>query len=95
MLNLSNVLYDIQNNTTIATGVSKEEQLLIFTEMKKFLLSHCRKGSKAYKTIYYADPYHMNDYGIFKRMNYENGRAFYIACQDFTEEIKTLKKCFK
>ena len=95
MANLSNVLYDIQNNTTVATGVSKEEQLLIFAEMKKFLLSHCRKGSKAYKSIYYADPYDMKDFGIFKRMNYENGRAFYIAGQDFREEIKTLKKCFK
>ena len=95
MVNLSNVLYDLQNNTNAATGVSKEEQLLIFTEMKKFLLSHCRKGSKAYKTIYYADPYHMNDYGIFKRMVYKNNKAYYIAGQDFREEIKTLKKCFK
>ena len=95
MANLSNVLYDIQNNTTIATGVSKEEQLLIFTEMKKFLLSHCRKGSKAYKSIYYADPYSMHDYGIFKRLVYKNNKAYYIAGQDFREEIKTLKKCFK
>ena len=95
MVNLSNVLYDIQNNTNAATGVSKDEQLTIFTEMKKFLLSHCRKGSKAYKTIYYADPYHMNDYGIFKRMVYKNNKAYYIAGQDFREEIKTLKKCFK
>ena len=95
MTNLSNVLYDIQNDTTIATGVSKEEQLLIFEEMKKFLLSHCRKGSKSYKSIYYADPYDMNDYGIFKRMVYKNNKAYYITGQDFREEIKTLKKCFK
>ena len=95
MVNLSSVLYDIQNNTTIATGVSKDEQLLIFTEMKKFLLSHCSKGSKAYKSIYYADPYDMNDFGIFKRMVYKNNKAYYIAGQDFREEIKTLKKCFK
>ena len=95
MTNLSNVLYDIQNNTTIATGVSKDEQLMIFTEMKKYLLSHCRKGSKAYKSIYYADPYDMNDYGIFKRMVYKNNKAYYIAGQDFREEIKTLKNCFK
>ena len=95
MVNLSNVLYDLQNNTNAATGVSKDEQLTIFTEMKKYLLSHCKQGSKAYQSIYYANPYDMKDYGIFKRMNYENGRAFYIACQDFTEEIKTLKKCFK
>ena len=95
MENLSNVLYDLQNNTNAATGVNKDEQLAIFTEMKKYLLSHCRQGSKTYQSIYYADPYNMKDVGIFKRMNYENGRVFYIAGQDFIEEIKTLKKCFK
>ena len=88
MLNLSNVLYDIQNNTTIATGVSKEEQLLIFTEMKKFLLSHCRKGSKAYKSIYYADPYNMNDYGIFKRMVYKITRRIILLDRISEKKLK-------
>ena len=45
MVNLSNVLYDIQNNTNAATELSKDEQLAIFTEMKKY-----------YKSIYYASP---------------------------------------
>ena len=71
-----------------------EERVEYFNMMKKFLLTHCRKNSSVYRAIENSWFENMNEYGIFNRLCIYDGRATYIAGQDYRAEINTVKKCF-
>lgn len=76
------------------TELSWQERVENFALIKKFLLTKCRKGSKMHNAVDYAWFENMETYGIFDRLCVINGRAQYIAGQDYPGEIATVKKCF-
>ena len=82
------------NQVISGHNLTWEERVEYFNMMKNFLLTHCRKGSKMYNAIDWAWFENMQEYGIFNRLCIYNGRATYIAGQDYTYEINTVKKCF-
>ena len=97
-LNLSNVLegriYTEEKGWHDMDDITQE---VCFTAFKEFLLNHCRIDSKVYNTIKWNPLARVkeNNCGIFRRLIIENDCVSYIAGQDYTEEIKTLKKQFQ
>lgn len=87
-------LNNIIRGTINGVELSWQERVENFALIKKFLLTKCRNGSKMYNAIDYAWFEKMETYGIFDRVYVKNGIAGYIAGQDYTEEINTVKKCF-
>lgn len=70
------------------------ERVEYFALIKEFLLSTCRKNSRVYVAVENAWFENMESCGIFDRLCVINGRAQYIAGQDYTGEIQTVKKYF-
>lgn len=82
------------NHIINGTNLSWEERVKNFALIKEFMLTTCRKNSRVYNAINNAWFENMNTYGIFDRLCVINGRAQYIAGQDYSYEIQTVKKCF-
>ena len=94
MENKTITLNNIIRGNVNGMELSWQERVENFALIKKFLLTKCRKGSKMYNAVDYAWFENMEDFGIFNRVYVKNGIAGYIAGQDYTEEMKIVKKCF-
>ena len=94
MENKTITLNNIIRGNVNGMELSWQERVENFAFIKKFLLTKCRKGSKMYNAVDYAWFENMEDFGIFNRVYVKNGIAGYIAGQDYTEEMKIVKKCF-
>ena len=100
-INLNNVLcgkYSQGWNNEII--ISENEKLNYFQEYKKFLLSHCRKGSKPYMMICHFTYEELETYGqlgIYNRVIFDLSTMHcrYVAGQSYPEEIATLKDIVK
>lgn len=94
-INLNNL---IDGKYSVKFGVYEEltdDQIeKCFAGLKSFLLSHCRKGSKAYKTIdFNLSLDKLENIDLFNRVVFgSDGRCWYQVYQDKTPEIKNLKK---
>lgn len=94
MENKTITLNNIIRGNVNGVELSWQERVENFALIKNFLLSKCRNGSKMYNAIDNAWFENMEDFGIFNRVYVKNGIAGYIAGQDYTGEMATVKKCF-
>ena len=95
-ISLSNLINFVEGYNVELTEEEAREHL---NNIKIFLLSRCRKDSKVYKSICNITLEGLkgiNNIGLYNRLiSYKTDsgyRGMYIAGQDYTEEIKTLKK---
>jgi len=87
--NLSNRIYDAKFNNG-ATHLSESEQTILLTIIGK----GCRANTKDKLTRRIALPLSLwTDYGIFRRVTFENGEVDYICGQSWTDEMRTLREC--
>ena len=95
-ISLSNLINFVEGYNTELTESEAREHL---NNIKIFLLTICIKGSKVYNSICNITLEGLkgiNNIGLYNRLisyKTESGyRGMYIACQDYTEELKTIKK---
>ena len=95
-ISLSNLINFVEGYNTELTESEAREHL---NNIKMFLLTRCRKGSKVYNSICNITLEGLkgiNNIGLYNRLvSYKTDSGYqgmYIAGQDYTEEIKTLKK---
>ena len=71
------------------------ERVTYFNQIKEYLLSTCRNGSKMYNAINNAWFENMETGSWeFERLCIYDGKAFYITGQDYSVEMPRVKKQF-
>ena len=100
-INLNDVLYGkYSQNWSNEIIISEDEKMSYFQEYKKFLLSHCRKGSRPYMMICHFTYEELEAYGqlgIYNRVVFDLStmHCHYVAGQSYPDEIKVLKDIIK
>ena len=95
-ISLSNLINFVKGYNIELTESEAREHL---NNIKMFLLTRCRKGSKVYNSICNITLEGLkgiNNIGLYNRLvSYKTESGYqgrYIAGQDYTEELKTIKK---
>lgn len=87
--NLSNRIYDAKFNGG-ATHLSESEQ----ASFVSIIGERCRANTKARLARFVELPLSLwDDYGIYRRVTFVDGRVDYICGQSWTDEMRTLREC--